>query len=393
MLVLQEDLGMLIWDSMENERLMMQFADILRWLRKKETLLDAILFLDETLRLKFQWISLRMILSPVIHSNGGIGENPIAQVLADCVDMMRKRFGEPGYEKTESDLKQERKIKRLLTLLPITLGALKVIPQEFHVFNEETMVPFLWKETHVLSDKQIQWLPRRVFWNTLSVRVNQLPNIGHMAFLSNEAGYYQEDEWILLLSYFLENVEAYLQFIGKIENNEKDPLTGLLLRRGFNERVLPSSLEAISKWERLSFVFLDADHFKRVNDTYGHDMGDLVLKELGMSLRMCLKEQDITVRWWWEEFCALMRTEWDMAVKAMKRVSEHFSSKYFRNENGRPVVCKKWEDGAFNVTIIIGIASKANSLDEYIAQADANVYKAKKDFGRNCIVLDGVKIG
>jgi diguanylate cyclase (GGDEF)-like protein len=94
-----------------------------------------------------------------------------------------------------------------------------------------------------------------------------------------------------------------LRLQGKLrEQATRDPLTGLFNRRYLEDTLDRELHRALRKQSPLSIVMLDLDHFKQFNDTFGHDAGDLVLRELGKLLRTVLRQSDILFRYGGEEF-------------------------------------------------------------------------------------------
>lgn len=155
-----------------------------------------------------------------------------------------------------------------------------------------------------------------------------------------------------------------------------DHLTGLLNRRGFSKR----SNEEIERSKRyghaLSIIYFDIDHFKKINDTYGHDFGDTVLVALTDYCKSSFRINDIVGRMGGEEFAVLLpqtKTANAAAVADDLRVAI--------NELKIP-----HEEDSISVTISCGVATydpdKVNDLDKLIDLADKRLYKAK-NAGRN----------
>lgn len=157
-----------------------------------------------------------------------------------------------------------------------------------------------------------------------------------------------------------------------------DLLTELLNRRGFEtfaQRVID---RAKGQDHGVSVILLDVDHFKQINDTYGHDAGDHVLKELGTFLRRQLRERDGAGRLGGEELAILLPqiNEAD-AVPIAERVRMGI-------ENLEIV----WEDILVTVTVSIGVANTSevgHCLKDLLKLADGRVYQAKQE-GRNKVV-------
>lgn len=149
-----------------------------------------------------------------------------------------------------------------------------------------------------------------------------------------------------------------------------DPLTGLYNRRGM--KLFLNELEVTNT--TFSVLTLDIDHFKAVNDTYGHDLGDQVLKKLSSQMKHNFRKHDICCRVGGEEFIVLV-------------VNEHPEIAYMAAERMRKTVEQSYIPPVGSVTVSIGIASwpqDAENIQEVIKIADQRLYQAKND-GRNCI--------
>ncbi len=154
-------------------------------------------------------------------------------------------------------------------------------------------------------------------------------------------------------------------------NVATDTLTGLRNRQFFNQRV-HEELERFKRYEtKLSLLMIDIDHFKRINDTYGHAIGDEVLKKVSSELQNQLRKVDLVARWGGEEFIALLpETEIDEAVSVAEKLREKIERLIHENNEV--------------VTISIGISmlEESESIDSWINRADKALYHAKKQ-GRN----------
>ena len=161
-----------------------------------------------------------------------------------------------------------------------------------------------------------------------------------------------------------------------------DTLTAINNRRFFDQRLKEETEAAGRSGQPLSCMLLDVDHFKRVNDTYGHQVGDLVLREVAAIIRAQLRGSDVLSRYGGEEFSALLaHTDTEEAEEVAERIRRSVAERVF----------KVPEFEAFNVTISIGVAtlrSAPNSKlakgvgDNLIGQADRVLYDAKAG-GRN----------
>lgn len=152
-----------------------------------------------------------------------------------------------------------------------------------------------------------------------------------------------------------------------------DYLTGLLNRRAFYAAAGRLFTEAAAHGQELAVAMLDIDHFKKVNDTHGHDAGDVAIKDLAALLTMHLPAADAIARFGGEEFCVLARGKDAAAVEEMF-------------ESARKAVeaaTTRCGDAAFRFTVSIGVCMKPlATLEDTITRADALLYEAKNG-GRN----------
>jgi diguanylate cyclase (GGDEF)-like protein len=154
-----------------------------------------------------------------------------------------------------------------------------------------------------------------------------------------------------------------------------DGLTGCFNKRYFNEQ-MRAKLSAAERFGRkLSLIITDIDHFKSVNDTYGHAAGDAVIKELGAILTRLKRETDIVARFGGEEFCILCEeTGAEGAMQLAERVREELLATTFETELGK-----------LQVTCSLGVATypdQADTREALFEGADRALYRAKHG-GRN----------
>jgi len=162
------------------------------------------------------------------------------------------------------------------------------------------------------------------------------------------------------------------------EQATRDPLTGLFNRRYLNE-TLPRELHgALRRDAHLCLVMIDLDHFKRFNDTFGHDTGDLVLREAGRLLRENLRKSDIACRYGGEEFVLVLPgSSLADAIQRVEQLRVLFEKLEIR-QNGQLMA---------TTTISAGIAAtpEHGSTMEILMQAADKALYAAKDAGRNRI--------
>jgi diguanylate cyclase (GGDEF)-like protein len=157
-----------------------------------------------------------------------------------------------------------------------------------------------------------------------------------------------------------------------------DELTKLGNRRRFMEQFTNEFSRAIRYHKKLSFIILDVDFFKRVNDSHGHLAGDAVLAQLGQVMMKNMRKSDVLARYGGEEFTLLLpETGLKGSVVHAERIRKDIQMTQFT-----------FEDKTIRITVSGGCASipeiKADSVDELVKKADEALYRAKNK-GRNRI--------
>jgi diguanylate cyclase len=156
-----------------------------------------------------------------------------------------------------------------------------------------------------------------------------------------------------------------------------DALTGLRNRKAFDEALSERTGEAIATGEPLALLMLDIDHFKKFNDTYGHPLGDEVIRLVGGCLTACTKGRDIACRYGGEEFAVILpATDLRGAVTVAEQIRATVA--------GKKITRKRTNESLGTVTLSIGAAQWCPSepLDEWVQRADEALYAAKQG-GRN----------
>lgn len=165
-----------------------------------------------------------------------------------------------------------------------------------------------------------------------------------------------------------------------------DALTGFYNRHQLDERIKQETSKAKRQKTPLCVIMTDIDFFKRVNDTYGHAAGDLVLKTVSKTIRAQLREYDIAGRYGGEEFALLLpNTRTEEAVMVAERLRKAIENK--KIDFSKLNIEKS--DKSINVTISSGIYEfkNADSPDDLLKKADKALYQAKES-GRNKIVVN-----
>lgn len=160
----------------------------------------------------------------------------------------------------------------------------------------------------------------------------------------------------------------------------KDPLTSLGNRRCFDQSLVKEIIEAHSKKSALSLVLGDIDHFKKINDSFGHRIGDEVLKLFAKLLANTVRERDTLARYGGEEFAIIMpETNKDGAIHLAEQIAALLKNQNWSTNGGKQPIGK--------VTASFGVAqlSDNDSSETLVQRADAKLYQAKAG-GRNRIV-------
>jgi len=159
-----------------------------------------------------------------------------------------------------------------------------------------------------------------------------------------------------------------------------DALTGIANRKLFDMELRRQARDAMEAGEGLSLLMLDIDHFKKFNDTYGHQTGDEVLKLMAVTMSKAVKGIDITARYGGEEFAVILpATDLDGAIHVAENIRERISNKKLVN--------RATNQDLGRITVSIGASSFnfGEPLGDFIKRADQALYKAKGN-GRNCVV-------
>jgi diguanylate cyclase (GGDEF)-like protein len=158
-----------------------------------------------------------------------------------------------------------------------------------------------------------------------------------------------------------------------------DSLTGLANRRRLEETMRAELARAARFHDPVCLVIADLDDFKRVNDTYGHAVGDEVLKEFARALKSTVRESDLAGRWGGEEFVLVLTgTDTEGGARLAERARAAIEAVTIEAPNGDSV----------SVTASFGVAASfgAGGIDELLAAADSALYQAK-DAGKNRVVI------
>lgn len=215
-------------------------------------------------------------------------------------------------------------------------------------------------------------------------------NLGMLAFYFVQEGHVVHERLRVLRNVVDLTARTLYQVVlyeEETEASRTDPLTGLRNKKFFYE-IMPQVFEraAVNPHENpISLIMIDGDHFKSINDTYGHQVGDQMLQELAKTIRQCVRTQDslerstgpgdYLIRYGGEEFVVVMEAaDARKAVSVAERIRQSVESK------------GDWPGGIARWTISLGVATypqDGKNAEELMSKSDTALYYVKEELGRN----------
>ncbi|MGI9320605.1 MAG: GGDEF domain-containing protein [Thiogranum sp.] len=205
--------------------------------------------------------------------------------------------------------------------------------------------------------------------------------LGQLTFRRNQkfsdAEFKALEQLLCSLLYPLRNALLYQDVL---QLAQKDPLTGICNRAALDEMMQRELSHAHRQGSSYALIILDIDHFKAVNDKYGHIVGDCALKAVANMMAKCKRDGDLLFRYGGEEFVILMRdTEVEGAGLLAERIRSHIET--------HPCRCSG-ADLNIHVSIGVSVLRKNDSPVSLFARADQALYRAKRH-GRNQVCVAG----
>jgi diguanylate cyclase len=161
-----------------------------------------------------------------------------------------------------------------------------------------------------------------------------------------------------------------------------DGLTGIANRKAFDEKLRDAAMAAMERGECLSILLIDIDHFKRINDSHGHQAGDQVIRTLAKTLQQNVKGRDTTARYGGEEFAVILpATTLGDAVQVAENIRRSIAALHLRSINR--------DEDLGSITASVGVAAYqlGEPLIRVIERADQALYFAKAN-GRNQVATE-----
>ena len=183
------------------------------------------------------------------------------------------------------------------------------------------------------------------------------------------------------IDYYSLEIGNEIAFLNEIEESAKDPLTHLLTRRLFNKIMINKLDIAKATGREFAMIMCDLDHFKYINDNYGHNVGDIVLQHFANILEHNLRKSDYLFRFGGEEFIVLLSmTDKEEALMLAQKVCNATAASEVVIEDVRI----KYTVSIGTIPIVVDNKTHISqeTIDAYVAQADERLYLAKER-GRN----------
>lgn len=191
--------------------------------------------------------------------------------------------------------------------------------------------------------------------------------------------------FVLLIANISLQTAADIRRVTTLEQeNISDPLTGIYNRRYLDRRLEEECTRSQRYHLPLAILLIDIDHFKQINDSHGHQIGDLVLRNFGSMLQQVIRDSDIAARYGGDEVMIMTpNTTLSLATALAERLRLHIESQKLSLTNGRN------EPVGISFTVSIGVAALCEEIEgctSFIKNVDEALIRAKQD-GRNRIAV------
>jgi diguanylate cyclase (GGDEF)-like protein len=279
-------------------------------------------------------------------------------------------------ELAEEKAKLQVEADRIFNLFDLMRDSTRTFDKDeaFQAFKDHLKRQVQLEDCQLVGDvpKDMEDFPSFKGYKTFPLRT-QRHDLGELVYRGLQA---KDEETFSILAHQFALALRRIQLYKDVENMAiKDSLTGLHTRRYLMERFEEEFARTGSKGLSLSILMIDVDHFKKINDEFGHLAGDQVLREVGHIIGQIIRGIDIAGRYGGEEFCVILPdTDKQGALLAAERVRLAIADQKIRAY-----------DASVHVTASIGVATipeDAHHMGELIDKADWALYRAKR-LGRN----------
>jgi diguanylate cyclase (GGDEF)-like protein len=296
-------------------------------------------------------------------------------------DVVRVKEGYSKIIQLKEELAVERgqlqeEADRIFNLYDLMRDSTKTFDKDeaFQAFKSHLNRQVQLEDCQLIGDapKDMEEFPSFKGYKTFSLRAKKF-SLGELAYKGLPR---KDEETFTILAHQFALALRRIQLYKDVENMAiNDSLTGLHTRRYLMERFGEEFARTGLKGLSLSILMIDVDHFKKINDEYGHLAGDQVLREVGHMITQTIREVDIAGRYGGEEFCVILPdTDKQGALLAADRVRLAIADQKIRAY-----------DASVHVTVSIGVATipeDAHHMGELMDKADWALYRAKR-LGRN----------
>lgn len=297
--------------------------------------------------------------------------------------------------------KHSNTAQKILPYLTVAILVISLLRDGYSVgvFSPATMIAYV-----CLLAVGSVLLPRRIVYSAFLPATIFLIGCAFLSFLGaipyaplfnlGDDFFHQNSFWLLSMAFFIIPilVTCILLFevlLSQWRHREKliqrlseiDPLTNLFNRRSINDALMNLDQAAVARY---AVVLLDLDHFKEINDQYGHDKGDETLVQVSEVLKQELRDSDVVGRFGGEEFILLLKNS---SLEQAQQIAERCRSKI------EALVLTNEDAQLIPITASFGVAVSTPNLgpQQLLSQADKALYQAKAA-GRNCVICYGSEI-
>lgn len=292
-------------------------------------------------------------------------------------DAVRDDIVEQRMEQLQKEINQQKKEKDEL-IENVKQKDVNIESMQSRITRQEELV----RELEILN---------RIREQALQIKQQELKNT---ELTLNNANLELEKQRLALVVFLLVTVimlliiwMVYMRYRDKKRAHEemerlakKDPLTGLSNRREMLDMIQQEMYRYERNRREFAFIMVDIDHFKRINDTWGHDGGDAIIIGISEILRDTVRRNDVVSRWGGEEFLLmLLETDEEGALTVAEKLRQNIAERDFR-----------FKDYKIHVTATLGLTlyKGFKSLEEYLKDADEALYSGKRA-GRNRVIVTG----